>query len=172
MQHACWLPCLCCSLQAEHWVTALDPGIMAAPHFTVSSAGPAIGRIGGTVVDDGITFQVMRWVRRLQVGLVKATRFCTMARMHCTPGRREVEQCADPAPCLPLAGTDAWSIHKGSCMFGYLDYRRATGDLLVLALILQSTAHCAGHFLEHSIRDGCTSTSQSLPVCYHVFCSY
>ncbi|KAF8055096.1 2-carboxy-D-arabinitol-1-phosphatase [Scenedesmus sp. PABB004] len=24
-------------------------------------------------------------------------------------------------------GTDAWSIHKGSCMFGYLDYRRATG---------------------------------------------
>lgn len=25
------------------------------------------------------------------------------------------------------AGTDAWSIHKGSCMYGYLDWQRATG---------------------------------------------
>jgi len=31
-----------------------------------------------------------------------------------------------PPACAP-AGTDAWSIHKGSCMYGYLDYQRATG---------------------------------------------
>lgn len=37
-----------------------------------------------------------------------------------------------PACCCLLtlpnpAGTDAWSIHKGSCSYGYLDYQRATG---------------------------------------------
>jgi hypothetical protein len=32
-----------------------------------------------------------------------------------------------PLPLWLLQGTDAWSIHRGSCMFGYLAYNRATG---------------------------------------------
>lgn len=69
-------------------------------------------------------------------------------------------------------GTDAWSIHKGSCMFGYLDYRRATGwDVVAISDVAQDYRGSCGKCKEvkcknMSFKDGYGQWLDRSSVCF------